>query len=109
MTPASNEPRRVTADLFLVAAEAVRWRLHDANVPLTVQVTRSVVKAGAVGEWSVSTHLQALNVLRIQQIATQIAPWLSNAELAQVSRCAAELAESARETLPVSIHPLEHW
>ncbi len=100
MTPASNEPRRVTADLFLVAAEAVRWRLHDANVPLTVQVTRSVVKAGAVGEWSVSTHLQALNVLRIQQIATQIAPWLSNAELAQVSRCAAELAESARETLP---------
>ena len=41
-----------------------------------------------------------INVLRIPQIATQIAPWLSDAELAQVGRCAAEMVDSARETLP---------
>jgi hypothetical protein len=38
--------------------------------------------------------------LRIPQVATQIAPWLSETELAQVGQRAAELADSARETLP---------
>jgi hypothetical protein len=91
---------RAAADLFLVAAEAVGRHLREANVPLTVQVTRSVVKAGAVGEWCISAHTQSVNVLCIQPIATQIAPWLSDAELTQVGVCAAVLAESARETLP---------
>lgn len=100
MTPASDALRRVTADLFLAAAKAVGRRLHDASVPLTVQVTPSVIRARAVGEWIVSAQLQSVNVLRIQQIAMQIAPWLSDTELAQVSSCAAELAESAQETLP---------
>jgi hypothetical protein len=41
-----------------------------------------------------------INVLRIPQIAMQIAPWLSDADMARVSRCAADLVDAARETLP---------
>src|SRR5271169_118912 len=99
-TPVSDELRRVTGDLFLATAEAVGRRLHNAHIPATLQVTRSIVQAVAAGQWSVSVHAHLVNVLRIPQIASQLAPWLSDAELAEVNQCAAKLAESARETLP---------
>jgi hypothetical protein len=100
MTRVSDELRRLTEDLFLAEAETIGQRLRDVPLPPAVPVVLSVVQAGPVGQWSVTTHTQMINVLRIPQIATRIAPWLSDAELARVGRCAAKIVDSARETLP---------
>ena len=100
MTRVGDELRRTIAGLFLTAAEAAGQRLLSMSLPATAQVTGSVVKAAAVGQWSVSEQVQSINTLRIPQAAARIAPWLSETELAQVGQRAAELADFARETLP---------
>jgi hypothetical protein len=100
MTRVNDELKRLIEDLFLAAAETVGRRLRGVPLPPTVPIVRSVVEAGPVGQWSVATYTQMINVLRVPQIATQVAPWLSEEDLVRVGRCAAELADSARETLP---------
>ncbi len=100
-TSAGDKLRSLIIHTFLTAAEAVARRLRDTGLPLAVQVDRSVVTPGkAVGEWGISASKASVNVLRIHQVAAQIAPWLSAAELTEVDRCAAQLAESASGTLP---------
>jgi hypothetical protein len=102
MTRVGDELRRAVADLFLMAAEAVGQRLRSASLGPTVPFPGSVVERGStgVGHWSTSVQIQSINVLRIPQVAARIAPWLSETELAQVRQRAAELADSAQETLP---------
>ena len=103
MTRAGDELRRAIADLFLTAAEAVGQRLRSASLEPTVPFPGSVVERGGsvgVGHWSTSVQIQSINVLRIPQVAARIAPWLSETELTQVGQRSAELADSARETLP---------
>lgn len=99
--PANDVLKAGITRAFLIAAKAVERRLRSAGLAQTAQVARSVVTPGkTVGEWSISTSMQSVNVLRIQQVATQIAPWLSAAELAEFDRCAMQLAESAAEVCP---------
>jgi Apea-like HEPN len=102
LTRLDDELRTILADLFLGAARMVRGRLRDVGLPLTVEVGRSVVEDSGPGSWSVSPQVGPVNVLAIPQAAWQIAPWLPEPGLEEVSRCAVRLAQSARETLPFS-------
>lgn len=99
---ADDELKSIFAGLFLSAARMVEGRLRDGGLPLTVQVSRSVIEDNGSNSWNVSQRVELVNVLAVPQAAWQIAPWLPEAGMEEVNRCAARLAQSAQGTLPFS-------
>jgi hypothetical protein len=95
-----NELRETLAEMFLAASSAVARRLLSAGSPLTVQVKRTLVERHGLGSWGVSVREETGNVLAIHQLAMYLAPWLSGDEIAEVDRCAAKLACTARTSWP---------
>lgn len=101
-TVGDDELKTMLADLFRSAARMVGSRLRDAGLPLTVLASRSFIEGAEPSSWHVTPRGEPVNMLAVPAAAWQIAPWLPEAGMEEVNRCAARLTQSAQGALPFS-------